>query len=190
MPRIKMIGDRYGKLVVKKEIEKISKERRFLCKCDCGNYTKVVMVSLRTGNTTSCGCYRDRRASETQRTDHTGKRYGKLVALKRVGRTEKRGKTTTPLWLCKCDCGNETVVMSNNLLSGHTKSCGCGSKNKPVDVTRQDIIKRINIIHNKQQKRPTYKELAKHFNCSVATISRRLKTTTIIKIWSDLDEND
>lgn len=31
-------------------------------------------------------------------------------------------------WLCKCDCGNETVVEGGNLRSGHTKSCGCCEK--------------------------------------------------------------
>ena len=28
-------------------------------------------------------------------------------------------------YLCECDCGNTTIVEKNNLLSGHTKSCGC-----------------------------------------------------------------
>ena len=29
------------------------------------------------------------------------------------------------LWLCKCDCGNEKIIYSSNLLKGTTKSCGC-----------------------------------------------------------------
>lgn len=28
-------------------------------------------------------------------------------------------------WKCKCDCGNETVVSTCKLTSGHTRSCGC-----------------------------------------------------------------
>jgi len=28
-------------------------------------------------------------------------------------------------WNCKCKCGGETVVKTNNLKSGNTKSCGC-----------------------------------------------------------------
>lgn len=27
--------------------------------------------------------------------------------------------------LCRCSCGSKTVVYSSNLVSGHTKSCGC-----------------------------------------------------------------
>ena len=28
-------------------------------------------------------------------------------------------------WLCKCNCGNETIVTTSHLKSGHTISCGC-----------------------------------------------------------------
>ena len=29
------------------------------------------------------------------------------------------------MWLCRCDCGNETTVFSGYLRNGDTKSCGC-----------------------------------------------------------------
>lgn len=32
---------------------------------------------------------------------------------------------TEHYWLCKCDCGNYTIVKSENLKSGGVKSCGC-----------------------------------------------------------------
>lgn len=50
-----------------------------------------------------------------------GKRYGKLLILKRL-ENNKRGNT---IWLCKCDCGKETEVEGYLLTSGHTQSCGC-----------------------------------------------------------------
>jgi len=28
-------------------------------------------------------------------------------------------------WLCKCDCGKETIVFGSNLKRQHTTSCGC-----------------------------------------------------------------
>lgn len=52
-----------------------------------------------------------------------GKKFGRLEVLKRV---ENKGKET--MWLCKCDCGKESIVFSSNLLKGHTKSCGCLKK--------------------------------------------------------------
>lgn len=52
--------------------------------------------------------------------DVTGERYGRLVALKRVG---KRGDRT--LWQFKCDCGNTVTRALADVRYGHTRSCGC-----------------------------------------------------------------
>jgi hypothetical protein len=52
--------------------------------------------------------------------DMTGRRIGRLTAIKRIG--TKRGSA---LWLCKCDCGNTTEVNTSTLNSQNTKSCGC-----------------------------------------------------------------
>lgn len=53
--------------------------------------------------------------------DETGNVYGKLVVLQRV----ENDKNRKACWLCWCECGNTTVVVSSRLRSGHTKSCGC-----------------------------------------------------------------
>lgn len=53
--------------------------------------------------------------------DLTGARQGRLVALQRVG-SDKKGQAT---WLCKCDCGNEHVVVGTKLKNGYVNSCGC-----------------------------------------------------------------
>ena len=56
-------------------------------------------------------------------TDITGKRFGRLVAIERVGSQHK-----SPLWKCKCDCGNIIDVSLQKLNTGDTKSCGCLKK--------------------------------------------------------------
>ena len=56
--------------------------------------------------------------------DLTGQRFGKLVAIKPLD--EKQNNKL--VWLCKCDCGNETNVIGTKLTSGNTKSCGCLKK--------------------------------------------------------------
>ena len=56
--------------------------------------------------------------------DRTNMRYGRLLVIKHAGK-DKRNKH---LWLCKCDCGNEKVVVADNLSSGKSKSCGCLKK--------------------------------------------------------------
>lgn len=35
-------------------------------------------------------------------------------------------------WTCICACGNETEVLHEHLLSGHTKSCGCYKVEKVI----------------------------------------------------------
>jgi len=50
-----------------------------------------------------------------------GQRFGRLTVIEEVERT----KGMHVAWLCKCDCGNESIVMGDNLRSGRTKSCGC-----------------------------------------------------------------
>lgn len=54
--------------------------------------------------------------------DLTGQRFGRLVVICREGSTPSRRYAT---WKCLCDCGNVKIVVSNNLTSGHTQSCGC-----------------------------------------------------------------
>lgn len=55
--------------------------------------------------------------------DLTGQRFGKLVV---VERSEKRNNQRLRLWLCRCDCGEQTFVAPQSLTRGNTKSCGCG----------------------------------------------------------------
>lgn len=52
--------------------------------------------------------------------DISNQKYGKLTPVEYVGVYKNRSS-----WLCKCDCGNETIVSATKILSGHTKSCGC-----------------------------------------------------------------
>lgn len=64
-----------------------------------------------------------RRNRYAQRMDLTGQRYGKLTVL---APAENIGSMTA--WLCRCDCGQEVVVMTAHLRSGQTESCGCKPK--------------------------------------------------------------
>ena len=58
----------------------------------------------------------------------TGEKINSLVG-QRIGNLvvdEYFGKDGDGHWyLCLCDCGNETIVRRNHLLSEHTRSCGC-----------------------------------------------------------------
>ena len=51
-----IVGSRFGRLVVIEKDHVAKKTSFWKCKCDCGNTTVVNTSSLKTGNTTSCGC--------------------------------------------------------------------------------------------------------------------------------------
>lgn len=53
--------------------------------------------------------------------DMTGKKYGRLTVLK----LDHKDKRNECFWLCRCDCGNTTIVSGYKLRTGHTRSCGC-----------------------------------------------------------------
>lgn len=50
---------RYGRLIALKITDEKSKKgsgRKWMCKCDCGNFKVIRMSDLRSGKTKSCGC--------------------------------------------------------------------------------------------------------------------------------------
>jgi hypothetical protein len=48
-------------------------------------------------------------------------RFGRLVVLRATSERRRRGI----VWLCQCDCGEKTRVLSSELVQGKTRSCGC-----------------------------------------------------------------
>jgi len=60
MRRIDIAGKRFGRLVVLREGPKHTNGKlRWYCDCDCGQVSLVLGNLLRTGVTSSCGCYRN-----------------------------------------------------------------------------------------------------------------------------------
>lgn len=145
-----LTGKRFGKLVAIECVRVSQKVLKWKCLCDCGNYTFVSAGCLNNGSTKSCGC--------AQIKDLTGMRFGKLVAEKIVGKS----KSGSRKWLCKCDCGNETVVDQYHLSSGHTKSCGC--INKELKYIHGLSRSRIYKIYKGMKTRCYHKECPEYSN--------------------------
>ena len=61
-----------------------------------------------------------------------GRRFGRLIVKDRAEDTVSKSGRHRVMWVCSCDCGNEVVVLSDNLKRGKTQSCGClrNDKNK------------------------------------------------------------
>lgn len=69
-----------------------------------------------------------------ERLDLTGQRFGMLTVLCPA---EKIGVKTA--WVCRCDCGNESIVKTYRLRNGHTRTCGCRhTTENPLGLTFVD----------------------------------------------------
>lgn len=75
--------------------------------------------------------------------DLTGKKYGRLEVVKRVDDYVSDNGKKFHKWLCKCECGKETIVKGQHLRSGHTRSCGCMQKERAKQVM-SDVFKKYN----------------------------------------------
>lgn len=53
--------------------------------------------------------------------DLTGIKFNRLTVIQQAG----RDSYNKILWLCRCDCGRETITHGRDLVNGHCKSCGC-----------------------------------------------------------------
>lgn len=73
-----------------------------------------------------------------------GERFGKLIVIEQAGFKKykntryKDGYALYPLWLCKCDCGNECIVQGDGLTSGRTLSCGCLQKERASKSAKEN----------------------------------------------------
>lgn len=63
-----------------------------------------------------------------------GQHYNRLVVVARAD----NAKAGQRRWVCKCTCGNAVTVLGTQLKNGHTKSCGCLSRDR---VTKHGMHK-------------------------------------------------
>ena len=70
MPKfIYLTGQRYGRLtVIGLDGRNNQGHNMWKCRCDCGNFSRVSVGSLRSGSIKSCGCLQRERTSEASRT--------------------------------------------------------------------------------------------------------------------------
>jgi hypothetical protein len=121
-----LIGEKINKWTVL-GLEKNNKNYIAICKCECGNTSKVNIYNLINNKSKDCGCGRKKTLSSIKSGDLCGKKYGKLQVVKKLENTSKNNRI---IYVCKCDCGNIVEVESNRLVTNHTTSCGClGSSN-------------------------------------------------------------
>ncbi len=128
-PRFQDLNGRvFGKLTVLFYAGKKSgKYSLWHCRCECGRERTSDSSSLTLGRTTAClYCFRHRPKPgiRSDFKDLTGQTFGRLTVVSLERRTlTSRGSRA--YWLCRCKCGESTVVRGDTLKDGNTVSCGC-----------------------------------------------------------------
>lgn len=69
------------------------------------------------------------------RAEITGEKFGRLTAIKPVGKDSRNNM----LWLCKCDCGGECVRAVAELRKRDNHSCGCLGKEHLKAMSKNNI---------------------------------------------------
>lgn len=104
-------------------IEKGGRNRpHAICECECGTIKPVWVMNLINDRSKDCGCGRKAMLRETRTKNLVGQKFGKLTVVELL---EESNDFNRRLYRCKCDCGNEVVIPSSSLTTGHTNSCGC-----------------------------------------------------------------
>jgi len=113
----------FGRLTVIEFSGTVNGKKFWKCECGCidKTITSVQEYHLINGHTRSCGCLIRERASNRTRHNLVGKTFGRL----RVIRLSRINESHNQVWMCVCDCGNETEVIGTSLTTGVTRSCGC-----------------------------------------------------------------
>lgn len=85
--------------------------------------------------------------------DVSGQRFGRLVAVARVGSTLRK----SALWECVCDCGQTAYAAYSSLREGKTRSCGCYKREVSRDNMNNHRVIRVKHGHARAgQLTPTY----------------------------------
>lgn len=127
--RTDMTGMKYGRLtVICYDHTDKYKKAHWKCLCECGNEVVVLGSGLRRGTTKSCRYLSKEITSQSfRKNNEVGNKYGRLtiIGFSHIYCPPNKPQQKRSMWLCKCECGNETVVSINSLHRGNTRSCGC-----------------------------------------------------------------
>lgn len=122
-PAIDLTGQRFGRLeVLYRNGSTKNHQAIWHCKCDCGNEKDIIGNDLRSGKTTSCGCYR----KETMRQIARSRRKYNINPGDKIGSLTILEEIEMGQYKCLCDCGREFITTGKILSVGDATTCGCG----------------------------------------------------------------
>lgn len=151
--KINLLNQTFGKLKV---IEETNKRKYnsvvWKCQCECGEIEEFSTKELRSEGFIQCHKCGHNRNPNTHLTENIiGKIFNHLTVLEKTN-NKSGGKI---LYKCQCDCDKHTIVYVNrtDLISGHTKSCGCIRRKFNINDTINH--RKILSIKNSNSRRET-----------------------------------
>lgn len=119
---VDLTGKRFGKLTA---ID--YKDNKWICRCDCGNIRKVRSWDLKNNKALACIECSKVQKIEDKRIKLEGTEIWDWTVIKYLGNKK---------YLCRCKCGAECEVFTQNLLRGISKSCvKCSQLDKLADLS-------------------------------------------------------
>jgi DNA-directed RNA polymerase specialized sigma24 family protein len=100
--------------------------------------------------------------------------FGRLTAVQPLA-TRENGSV---VWLCRCACGRAARVAADNLVSGHSRSCGCLKQEAAAAVgaahrhTPPDAAEQFRALIRGGW---TQARIAEHFGISQPAVSQALR---------------
>lgn len=120
-------GQTFGHLIARERIPAQRHERWFFV-CRCGKEVARFVHNVRQSQNPSCGC----QAHVRDARDITRLRFGRLIALRRVGRTPQR----QAIWEFECDCGKKVNRVLDTVYKYKKVSCGCAMRTQSALTTQ------------------------------------------------------
>lgn len=140
-----VMGQTFGNLrVIGERVAIADGGKRLVCRvvCSCGREKEVPAKKLKAGLSKTCaqrGCDLRGRA---RLKDLSGRKIKHWTVLRRSGTLHRPSKNAV-LWLCRCDCGNERELTTDNLRRNEVAHCGCLHQTKhPLYKTAIGILRR------------------------------------------------
>ena len=138
--KIDLTGQRFGKLVVIRDVGRENGHVLWECLCDCGEPRQIKSGNLRNGNSRSCGCM------VCGNSDLKGQRFGKWTV---VDECETR-RWKQVCWVCVCECGTYKEVSGSSLRRGMSTSCGYCVRFEDIGGERFGKLVAVEVIERRK----------------------------------------
>lgn len=164
-----LLGQNFGYLkVILPSTKRASNGGKYwICECHCGRPDCLVLkeilgTSLLDGSTISCGSLSKESLNIGRGlniNDLTGQKFGLLTVIERCDDYITPTGKKSVQWKCKCDCGKETIILSSNLVTGNTQSCGLCKNNSHGNNKIAKLLDENDIKYIREKRFETCKDI-------------------------------